>query len=94
MMNNAPIHQSIEDDMPRMTITLSRERQRALKEAAARRGMTIVAIIDESLELAGIGAGTSAWDILAKARANSGLGEEEAMTLALEVTAAVRAERP
>jgi hypothetical protein len=93
MMNYTPTHQSIEDDMPRMTITLSKERQRALKEAAARRGTTIVAIIDESLELAGIGTETSAWDILAKARRNSGLSEEEAMALALEETAAVRAER-
>lgn len=93
MMDYTPTHQSIEGDMPRMTITLSRERQRALKEAAARRGMTITAIIDESLELAGIGGVQSAMDILGRARANSGLSEEEAMALALEVTAAVRAER-
>ena len=93
MMDYTPTHQSIEDDMPRMTITLSRERQRALKEAAARRGTTITAIIDESLELAGIGGAETAWDILGRARANSGLTEEEATALALEVTAAVRAER-
>jgi hypothetical protein len=93
MMDYTPNHQCTEDAMPRMTITLSRERQRALKEAAARRGTTITAIIDESLELAGIHVENSAWDILAKARANSGLSEEEAMALALEVTAAVRAER-
>jgi hypothetical protein len=79
--------------MPRMTITLSKERQRALKEAAARRGMTITAIIDESLELAGIGPEQSAWDILAKARRNSDLNEEEAMALALEIVADVRAGR-
>lgn len=35
--------------MPRMTIPLSEERQRAVKEAAARRGTTITALIDESL---------------------------------------------
>lgn len=93
MMDYTPTHQSIEDDMPRMTITLSKGRQRALKEAAARRGTTITAIIDESLELAGIGVEESAEQILARAGVNSGLGEEEAMALALEVTAAVRAER-
>ncbi len=79
--------------MPRMTITLSQARQRALKEAAARRGVSITALIDESLELAGIGIEESAEDILERARVNSGLSEEEAMALALEVTAAVRAER-
>ena len=52
MMYYTPKHQSGEVSMPRMTITLSEERQQALKEAAARRGMTITAIIDESLELA------------------------------------------
>jgi predicted DNA-binding ribbon-helix-helix protein len=77
--------------MPRLTITLSAERQRALKETAARRGTTITALIDESLELAGIRAGRSAKEILARAGANSGLSEEEAMALALEEVAKVRA---
>ena len=79
--------------MPRMTITLSEERQRALKESAARRGTTITAIVDESLELAGIRTRESAQQIVARARANSGLGDTEAMDLALSETAAVRAER-
>jgi hypothetical protein len=76
--------------MPRMTITLSAERQRALKEAAARRGSTITAIIDQSLELAGIRTRESAEEIVARARANSRLSEQEAMDLALRETAAVR----
>lgn len=79
--------------MPRMTITLSEERQRALKESAARRGATITALVDESLELAGIRTRESAQQIVARARANSGLGDTEAMDLALSETAAVRAER-
>ena len=79
--------------MPRMTITLSEERQRALKEAAARRGTTITAIIDESLEIAGIRTQNTAEQILAKARANAQMSEEEAMALALEEVAAVRAGR-
>ncbi len=79
--------------MPRMTITLSEERQRALKEAAARRGTTITAIVDESLELAGIRSRESARQLVARARASSGMTDEEAMDLALRETAAVRAKR-
>lgn len=91
-MANAPMHQHTEDDMPRMTITLSEGRQRALKETAARRGTTITALIDESLELAGIRAVESAQQILARARADSRLSEDEAMALSLEETAKFRAE--
>jgi hypothetical protein len=40
--------------MARLTITLSDERYRALKETATRRGKTIGATIDECLEQAGI----------------------------------------
>ncbi len=79
--------------MPRMTITLSEERQRAVKEAAARRGTTITALIDQSLELAGIRTRESAEQIVARARGNAGLSDEEAMDVALRETAAARAER-
>src|SRR5665648_534373 len=57
--------------MPRLTITLSEERQRAVKEAAARRGITITALIDESLERAGVRTSESARQILARARAKA-----------------------
>lgn len=80
--------------MPRMTISLSEERQRAVKETAARRGTTITALIDESLELAGIRTRESAEEIVARARANSGLTDREATDLALRETAAARAKRP
>ncbi|NLG65210.1 MAG: CopG family transcriptional regulator [Actinobacteria bacterium] len=76
--------------MPRMTITLSENRQRALKEAAARRGTTITAIIEQSLELAGIRTRESAADIVARVRARSSVNEQEAMDLALRETNAVR----
>jgi len=79
--------------MPRMTITLSEERQRALKETAARRGTTITALVDESLELAGIRTRESAQQIVARARANSGFSDAEAMELALRETASARVER-
>ena len=76
--------------MPRMTITLSPERQQALKEAAARRNTTITTIIDQSLELAGIRTRESAADIVARARAKSRMSEQEAMDLALRETDAAR----
>lgn len=76
--------------MPRMTITLSAARQRALKEAAARRGTSITALIDESLELAGIRTYENAQEIVARARAHAGMDDGEAMDLALHETAARR----
>ena len=80
--------------MPRLTITLSEERRRAVKEAASRRGVTITALIDESLELAGIRTAASARQIVARARANARMSDAEAMELALRETAAERAPRP
>ena len=49
---NAPTHQRT--SVSRLTITLSDERYRALKEASAQRGKTIGQLIDESLEFYGI----------------------------------------
>jgi hypothetical protein len=76
--------------MPRLTITLSEERYQALKEAAAKRRKSLVAVIDESLEFYGIKSGQSAADLVARARRTSALGEDEALALAVEE---VRAER-
>jgi len=80
--------------MPRLTITLSEERQRAVKEAAARRGITITALIDESLERAGVRTSESAAQIVARARAKARLNDAEALDLALRETGAERATRP
>ncbi len=79
--------------MPRTTIALSEERYRALKQAAARRGVTITEIVDQALELAGINTRESVVEMLVEAGRRSGLSEEEAMQLALRETRAVRAER-
>ena len=79
--------------MPRTTITLSDERYRALKQAAARRGLTITEIVDQALELAGINTRESVMQMLAEAGRRSGLTEEQAMRLAVEETRAERAER-
>jgi predicted chitinase len=73
-----------------MTITLSEQRHKAVKETAARRGVSITELIDESLELAGVRTQEDAAHIVARARAKSGLSDAEAMDLALRETAAVR----
>ncbi len=76
--------------MPRLTITLSAERHRALKEAAARRGRTIGELIEQSLDLAGIKTHDSALAILRKAQESSGMSEAEALALAVKETRAAR----
>jgi hypothetical protein len=72
--------------MARLTITLSDERHRALKEAAARRGITIGELIDESLEYAGVKSRNEAKNLVARARRHSGLSSGEAQRLAAEET--------
>ncbi len=79
--------------MPRTTISLSEGRYRALKETAARRGLTITEIVDQALELAGVNTRESVLQMLAEAGRRSGLSEEQATRLAVEETRAVRAER-
>jgi hypothetical protein len=77
--------------MPRLTITLSDARHRALKEAAARRRKSIAALIEESLEQSGIRDLESAAALVARARAAADLSAESAMQLAERETRAVRA---
>ena len=76
--------------MSRLTITLSDERYLALKEASARRGKTIGQIIDESLELYGIKSRESAQALVSRARARSGLTEDQALRTAQVEVRAVR----
>lgn len=76
--------------MPRLTITLSPERHRAVKEAAARSGKTIGQLIEESLELAGIKTEEEAWGILEAARRHAGMAADEAVELAVRETREVR----
>jgi len=72
----------------RMTITLSDERHRALKAAAAARDRTIGQLIDESLEFYGIRSESAARDLVAQARGD--LVEGEALDLAVAETRAER----
>lgn len=76
--------------MNRLTITLSESRYRALKEAAARRHKTIGQLVDESLEFYDIKSHDEALDLVRRAHEHSGLSEDEAMTLALQETRAMR----
>jgi len=76
--------------MRRLTITLSDERHTALKQTAARRHVTVGALIDESLERAGIKTSAAAADLVAEARRRSELGEAAALKLATRETRAVR----
>ena len=76
--------------MPRVTITLSEERYRALKETAARRRTSIRSLIDESLDLSGIKTLEDAARLVERARASSGLDDDAALRVALEETRSVR----
>ena len=76
--------------MARLTITLSDDCHRALKEAAALRGRSLGELIEASLDFYGIKSRESAADLVARARARRGLPEEEAMALAVEETRAER----
>ena len=72
--------------MPRLTISLNEQTHRALKEAAARQNRSMGAIIEESLVLRGIRPFEAVEEIVARARANSGLSADEAMALAVDET--------
>ena len=76
--------------MARLTITLTDERHRALREAAAKRQKTIGQLIEESLDFYGIKTVRSAEQLVAKARKRAALRETEALRLAVAETRAVR----
>lgn len=76
--------------MSRITISISSERHKALKSAAARLGKTIGELVDESLEASGIKPESTVADILARARAHSRLSAAAAEKLALEETRKAR----
>lgn len=78
--------------MNRLTITLSEERYRALKEASARRNKTIGQLINESLDSYGIKLLEDARTLVRRAREHSELTDDEALALAQQEIRAVRAE--
>ena len=76
--------------MARLTISLSDERHRALREAAATRHKTIGQLIEESLEFYGIKTSRSAEELVAKARGRASLSEADANRVAVAETRAAR----
>ncbi|MDP2822359.1 MAG: ribbon-helix-helix protein, CopG family [Sulfuritalea sp.] len=76
--------------MSRLTITLNDSLHQALKETAARQGRSIGKIIEEGLLLRGIKPVESARQLVARARLQAGLSEEDATRMAVEETRAQR----
>ena len=76
--------------MSRLTITLSEERHRALKEAAARRDTSMSRIIEESLKFYGVQTKESASTLVTAARERSGLADDGAMAIVIEEARAER----
>jgi len=74
----------------RLTITLDDSIHQALKEAAARQGRSIGKIIEEGLVLRGIKPMESARQLVARARANAALDDDEAIKIAVKETRATR----
>lgn len=64
--------------MSRLTITLSQERYRALKETSAQRNKTIGQLIEESLDFYGIKSRDSARELVRRARDRTGPDGKEA----------------
>ena len=76
--------------MSRLTITLDDNLHQALKETAARQGRSIGKIIEESLLLRGIKSIDGARSLIATARKNAGMNEEEALAVSIAETRLVR----
>lgn len=76
-----------------MTITLSDDRYRALKEASVQRNKTIGQLIDESLEFYGIKTQAAARELVQRARRQAGLDEAQAQAVAQAEVRAVRSSR-
>ena len=76
--------------MARLTITLSDERHRALKEAAARRNKSIGQIVEESLDFFGIKTIDDATRLVAQARRRAGKTEKQALRIGVRETRAAR----
>jgi hypothetical protein len=76
--------------MSRLTISISDDMHRALKEAAVRQGRSIGSIIEEGLQLRGIKPIEDARSLVKKARAQAALTELEALDISTEETRAQR----
>ena len=76
--------------MSRLTIEVDDALLEGLQRRAASAGCTVSSIVEEALRQQGAIVGAEPVDLLAKARRNAGLDEDEAMKLAVEETRKVR----
>lgn len=76
--------------MTRLTITLSDERHRALRQAAAASGKSMAQIIDEALAFYGLKRDEAAAALVASARERAAMDDDAAMWLAIAETRAAR----
>ncbi len=76
--------------MSRLTITLDDSLHQALKETAVRQGRTIGKIIEEGLLLRGIKPLEGAQELVAIARENAGMSEEDALEIGIVETMSAR----
>ena len=72
--------------MSRLTVRLSEERHRALKQEAMRRRTSMRQIVEESLEFYGVKTTENASTLVTTARQRSGLAEDDAMAVAVGET--------
>lgn len=72
--------------MSRITISLSDEKHRALKELASRSGKTIGQIVEASLDFYGVKSSAQAAEIVRKARQRAAMDENAALDVAVEET--------
>jgi hypothetical protein len=78
------------ETLTRLTVTLSRKRHQALKEASARSGKTLGQIVEESLEFYGVKTREQASELVTRARNAAGLKEKQALDIALKETRSER----
>jgi len=79
--------------MPRLTITLSDEHDRALREAALRQNKSLGQIVRDSLDCYSGKSSARAAALVARARAAAGLDDVQATALAIQETRIVREQR-
>ncbi|MDN5863657.1 MAG: CopG family transcriptional regulator [Gammaproteobacteria bacterium] len=78
--------------MSKLTVEVPEERRRALKATAARRGLTIAQLVDESLRLNGVRTESEVEGLMERLRANATLSEADALAFGVRVTREVRSE--
>jgi hypothetical protein len=78
--------------MAKLTVDLPEQRRRALKVVAARRGLTIAQLIDESLRLNGVRTQAESQGLLDRLRHNATLSEEDALAFGVRMTREIRQE--